>query len=134
MSKGYGYVHYETNEAAASAIEKLDGMLIDGKEVQVGVFMRRDNRPGQADWTNVFIKNIPFEWTEDKLREEFEGFGEVVSASISQGMRKIMPKKKVVEKSAEGEKPAEDAADAKEEGEEEGEEVQEERIYQDHTS
>jgi RNA recognition motif-containing protein len=118
LSKGYGYVHYETNEAAASAIEKLDGMLIDGKEVQVGVFMRRDNRPGQADWTNVFIKNIPFEWTEDKLREEFEGFGEVVSASISQGMRKIMPKKKVVEKSAEGEKPAEDAADAKEEGEE----------------
>ena len=46
MSKGYEYyVHYENNEAAQSAIEKLNGMLIDGKEVQVGVFIRRDNRP-----------------------------------------------------------------------------------------
>ena len=29
-SKGYGYVHYETAEAARAAIDKLDGMLLDG--------------------------------------------------------------------------------------------------------
>ncbi|KAL7453891.1 hypothetical protein ACHAWC_005539 [Mediolabrus comicus] len=78
-SKGYGYVHYETNEAAANAIEKLDGMLIDGKEVQVGIFQRRDTRPDQASWTNCFIKNIPYDWDEDRLRKEFESFGEIAS-------------------------------------------------------
>jgi polyadenylate-binding protein len=117
-SKGYGYVHYETNEAAANAIEKLDGMLIDGKEVQVGIFQRRDTRPDQASWTNCFIKNIPYDWDEDRLRKEFESFGEIASVSISMGKRRVFPKKKKVE-----EKDEEDAE--KKEGEE-GEEKQEE--------
>ena len=70
LSKGYGYVHYETAEAAKQAIEKLDGMLIDGREVQVGVFMRRETRPGgkEGEWTNIFIKNLPYEWDDDKLK------------------------------------------------------------------
>jgi polyadenylate-binding protein len=95
LSKGYGYVHYETDEAAASAIEKLDGMLIDGREVQVGEFMRRDNRPDAQAFTNCFVKNIPYEWDEKKLEDEFMKFGEIVSVSISMGKRKKMIKKKV---------------------------------------
>ena len=121
-SKGYGYVHYETNEAAANAIEKLDGMLIDGKEVQVGIFQRRDTRPDQASWTNCFIKNIPYDWDEDRLRKEFESFGEIASVSISMGKRRVFPKKKKVEENEEGKD--EEGAEKKEG--EEGEEKQEE--------
>ena len=95
LSKGYGYVHYETDEAAASAIEKLDGMLIDGREVQVGEFMRRDNRPDAQAFTNCFVKNIPYEWDEKRLEDEFMKFGEIVSVSISMGKRKKIIKKKV---------------------------------------
>ena len=84
-SKGYGYVHYETAEAANAAIEKLDGMLIDGQEVQVGNFMRRNDRPDVNSWTNCYVKNIPTEWDDDRFKKEFEQFGEVVSASIAQG-------------------------------------------------
>jgi polyadenylate-binding protein len=120
-SKGYGYVHYETNEAAANAIEKLDGMLIDGKEVQVGIFQRRDTRPDQASWTNCFIKNIPYDWDEDRLRKEFESFGEIASVSISMGKRRVFPKKKKVEENEE----EKDEGAEKKEGEE-GEEKQEE--------
>jgi len=97
LSKGYGYVHYETAEAANAAIEKLDGMLIDGQEVQVGHFMRRNERPGQNDWTNCYVKKIPYEWDDAKLKEEFSKFGEVVSASIARGVRK--PHKKSAPKS-----------------------------------
>jgi polyadenylate-binding protein len=58
-SKGYRYVHYKTNEAAQAAIEMLDGMLIDGQEVQVRVFMHCNEQPGQNEWTNCYVKNIP---------------------------------------------------------------------------
>lgn len=108
-SKGYGYVHYETAEAANAAIEKLDGMLIDGQEVQVGIFMRRNERPGQHDWTNCYVKNIPYEWDDAKLMEEFKKFGDVHSASISMGFRKKKPAPpKPVEEKPEGEEEAED--------------------------
>lgn len=96
LSKGYGYVHYETAEAANAAIEKLDGMLIDGQEVQVGHFMRRNERPGQNDWTNCYVKKIPYEWDDAKLKEEFAKYGEVLSASIACGTRK--PPKKAAAK------------------------------------
>ncbi|CAN0191098.1 unnamed protein product, partial [Ascophyllum nodosum] len=33
-SKGYGYVHYETGVSATTAIGKINGMLIAGKQVQ----------------------------------------------------------------------------------------------------
>jgi polyadenylate-binding protein len=100
LSKGYGYVHYETAEAANAAIEKLDGMLIDGQEVQVGAFMRRNERPGQSDWTNCYVKNIPFEWDDDRLRDEFSKFGLVTSAAISTGYRKKKRKSKKADAAA----------------------------------
>merc|ERR1719491_1394770 len=106
-SKGYGYIHYETAEAAHAAIDKLDGMLIDGQEVQVGEFMRRNDRPGQSDWTNCYVKNIPFAWDDAKLFEEFSKFGEVLSAAISMGIPRRKAKKKAApkdEETVEGEK------------------------------
>lgn len=114
-SKGYGYVHYETAEAANAAIEKLDGMLIDGQEVQVGHFMRRNDRPDINDWTNCYVKNIPYEWDDAKLKEEFSKYGEVLSATHSMGIRKRPAKKPTPpstdEKKDEGE--AKDEAETK---------------------
>jgi polyadenylate-binding protein len=101
-SKGYGYVHYETAEAANAAIDKLDGMLIDGQEVQVGHFVRRNERPGQDDWTNCYVKKIPLEWDDDRLKQEFAQFGEVLSAAVAKGIRKTIRKKPAKEE--EGEK------------------------------
>lgn len=140
-SAGYGYVHYETAEAANAAIEKLDGMLIDGQEVQVGHFMKKNDRPGEADWTNCYVKGIPSTWDDAKLKEEFEKYGEIISATIRTGVKKIFKKKvvpaadpdKAEEKSDDKEepKPEEEAKEEKAEGDEteeteEKEEVKEE--------
>lgn len=37
-SKGYGFVHFETEEAANKSIDKVNGMLLNGKKVKVNAF------------------------------------------------------------------------------------------------
>jgi len=32
-SLGYGYIHFETEEAARTAIEKVNGMFLNGKQL-----------------------------------------------------------------------------------------------------
>lgn len=83
VSKGYGYVHFETAEAAQDAIQKFDGFTIDDVEVHVGFFVRRQDRVGQADWTNLYVKQFPIGWADAKLREVFEAYGPVANAVVS---------------------------------------------------
>lgn len=82
ISKGYGYVHYETAEAAADSIQKFNGNFIDEYEVFVGPFVRRQERSGQTKWTNLYVKQFPLTWDENKLRDVFAEYGPVASAFI----------------------------------------------------
>lgn len=84
-SKRYGYVHFETAEAAQDAIQKFDGTLIDDVEVHVGTFVRRQDRAGQADWTNLYVKQFPASWDEAKLAQVFEEFGPAANVVLSKG-------------------------------------------------
>jgi len=80
QSKGYGFVQYESEESAQDAINQLNGMLADGRKIFVGLHMRRQNR--EVKFTNVYIKNLPTEFTDDDLRQEFAPFGEITSAVV----------------------------------------------------
>jgi polyadenylate-binding protein len=83
-SLGYGFVHYETEEAAQKAISKVDGKIIAGKKVSVVVFKPKKERGGgsKSRFTNVFVKNLPLEWTKEKLDEVFGKFGAVTSSAL----------------------------------------------------
>ena len=80
-SRGFGFVHYETEEAAKMAIEKLNGMKIGTKTVFVGLFQkhaeREDGTPKQ--FTNVYMKHIPASWDDEKVKAALEEFGPVTS-------------------------------------------------------
>lgn len=86
-SKGYGFVHFETEEAAQRAIEKVDGMLLNDKKVYVGKFISRSERHKQIgermkNFTNVYIKNFGENLDDDKLREMFEAYGPLKSCVV----------------------------------------------------
>ncbi|KAJ4416822.1 Protein phosphatase PP2A regulatory subunit B [Gnomoniopsis sp. IMI 355080] len=87
-SKGYGFVHYETDEAASQAIKHVNGMLLNEKKVYVGHHIPKKDRQSKfeemkANFTNVYVKNIPVEVTDDEFRELFAAFGDITSASIA---------------------------------------------------
>ncbi len=83
--RGYGFVHFETEEAARSAIEKVNGMLINNKKVFVGFFQKRVERLGpdfEAKFTNVFIKNMDESIDDDMLLNMFAPHGHVTSHKV----------------------------------------------------
>jgi len=87
-SKGYGFVHYETQDAAQLAVSKVNGMLLNGKKVFVGFFVPRKDRAesgaaADATFTNVFVKSLPAEVDDDeKLMGMFTPYGEIKSAVV----------------------------------------------------
>jgi len=86
-SKGYGFVHFETEEAALSAIQKVNGMLLNGKKVYVGRFVPRKDREMELGekarrFTNVYVKNICEEYDDVKLTEMFSKYGKISSVKV----------------------------------------------------
>ncbi|KAJ9523909.1 hypothetical protein QJQ45_022343 [Haematococcus lacustris] len=83
QSRGYGFVRFETEEAAQLAISELNGMMIKGKIVYVGIFQKRDDRPtGNDQYTSVYIKNLSPEVTDEELATLMAEFGETSSCVI----------------------------------------------------
>ncbi|XP_056607003.1 polyadenylate-binding protein 1-like [Triplophysa dalaica] len=85
-SKGYGFVHFATFEAAEKAIKALDGMLLDDQlvfqerhvEQQV---MAQDNErhyPG----VSLYVCNLPYSFSEQQLYRAFSPFGSIISAKL----------------------------------------------------
>jgi polyadenylate-binding protein len=89
-SRGYGFVHFETNEAAESAIKSVNNMLLNDKKVYVGRFLTKGQRAEAGSgtvkkFTNVFVKNFGDIMDDVKLKEMFEKYGEITSAVVAKG-------------------------------------------------
>ncbi|KAI1434260.1 hypothetical protein GGR50DRAFT_418750 [Xylaria sp. CBS 124048] len=87
-SKGYGFVHYETDEAAAAAIKHVNGMLLNEKKVYVGHHIPKKDRQSKfeemkANFTNVYVKNISPDATDEDFQKLFERYGDVTSSSLA---------------------------------------------------
>ncbi|XP_061760183.1 polyadenylate-binding protein 1-like [Nerophis ophidion] len=86
-SKGYGFVHFETQEAANRAIETMNGMLLNDRKVFVGHFKSRKDRELEygtkaMKFTNVYIKNFGEDYTDDNLKDVFAAFGRTLSVRV----------------------------------------------------
>nr|XP_008108292.1 PREDICTED: polyadenylate-binding protein 1-like [Anolis carolinensis] len=86
-SRGYGFVHFETHEAANRAIATMNGMLLNDRKVFVGNFKSRREREAEygakaMEFTNVYIKNFGEEMSNERLQETFSIFGKTLSVKV----------------------------------------------------
>lgn len=86
-SKGYGFVHFETEEAAMQAIEKVNGMLLNGRKVYVGKFISQKEREKLMGeklkrFMNVFVKNFGDDMTDEDLKKLFIPYGNITSSKV----------------------------------------------------
>uniref|UniRef100_A0A2K5SED9 Polyadenylate-binding protein n=1 Tax=Cebus imitator TaxID=2715852 RepID=A0A2K5SED9_CEBIM len=86
-SKGYGFVHFETQEAAERAIEKMNGMLLNDRKVFVGRFKSRKEREAELgarakEFTNVYVKNFGEDMDDEHLKDLFGKFGPALSVKV----------------------------------------------------
>lgn len=112
-SRGYGYVHYETEEEADSAIAKVNGMILAGRVVSVSKFKPKKEREReiQSNFTNVFVKNLPNEFNDQQLRELFANYGEIQSCVLgTDAVKPIRVKKQPIEQSENAPEEPKDAA------------------------
>ncbi|KAJ0233354.1 Polyadenylate-binding protein 4 [Hirschfeldia incana] len=85
QSRGYGFVQFESEESAKTAIEKLNGRILKDKQIFVGPFLRKEEREAAADkmkFTNVYVKNLSETTTDDELKTAFGQYGSISSAVV----------------------------------------------------
>lgn len=85
QSKGYGFVQFDNEESAQNAIDKLNGMLMDGKQVYVGPFLRKQEREtalNKTKFNNVYVKNLSELTTEEDLKNVFGEYGAITSVVV----------------------------------------------------
>jgi len=82
-SRGYGFVHFERHEDALSAIANVNGKTIADHVVTLEPFKpKADRSEFKSQFTNVFVKNLPGDYTQEKLDALFSKHGTITSSAI----------------------------------------------------
>jgi len=86
VSKGYGFVHYETQKMADIAIAKVNGCKIGNTDLlaYVGPFIPKKERQQQnaQNFTNVYVKDVSIEATYTDVDTLFSKYGKITSGII----------------------------------------------------
>lgn len=83
-SYGFGFVDYMNPEDAEQAIEQLNGSLQNGKTIKVAYARPSSDEIKDA---NLFISNLPPNFTESKISRLFEPYGDIISLRTLGGTR-----------------------------------------------
>lgn len=82
-SKGYGFVAFENQGDADRAVTTVNGKMIADKIVFVGPFLPKKARGDtHTAFTNVYVKNLSPQVTDEELVKLFSPFGEITSHYI----------------------------------------------------
>jgi polyadenylate-binding protein len=96
-SRGFGFVSFESHEAAMKAVDDLNGTTINGHVIYCGRAQKRKERQAELQrrfeaekmeryskyqGVNLYVKNLEDEVDDERLRKEFSKFGNITSAKV----------------------------------------------------
>lgn len=83
-SYGFGFVDYENPEDAQKAINELSGKQVMNKKIKVALA-----RPSGSTikGANVYVKNIPKHYSDEKVREIFSEYGNIIQVKVLRDSR-----------------------------------------------
>ncbi|TVU47529.1 hypothetical protein EJB05_07133, partial [Eragrostis curvula] len=83
-SRGYGFVQFATQEPADAAIENLNNSHFGDRQLHVASFIKKSERSANNDdsYTNLYMKNLDDDMTEELIKLKFSHFGPIVSVKI----------------------------------------------------
>jgi len=97
VSKGFGFVNFETAEAAEKAVDEMNNKDYEGKTIYVGRAQKRQERDSELrhkfeqmkmeqmtkyQGVNLYVKNLDDDLDEEKLRGVFDVFGTITSCKV----------------------------------------------------
>ncbi|KAI0501600.1 hypothetical protein KFK09_016545 [Dendrobium nobile] len=85
-SKGYGFVQFDSQDSANAAIENLNGTTVDGKKLFVNKFIKKSERIPcnlEAKYTNLYMKNLDQDITEELIELKFSEYGKIFNVKIA---------------------------------------------------
>lgn len=85
-SLGYGYVQFDNEESAKTAIDKFNSNIEIGEPLKVEKFVAAKNRVVIKN--NVYIRNFPVTFTEEQVKEFLKTEGNKIGKIISSGCNK----------------------------------------------
>ncbi|RDW84408.1 hypothetical protein BP6252_01998 [Coleophoma cylindrospora] len=93
LSKGFGYVDFETQEQAAAAIEAMDETVFEGRRIMVN-YVARSARPSTQNPPSktLFIGNLAFEMSDADLNKLFRDIRNVIDVRVAIDRRTGQPR------------------------------------------
>jgi len=78
-SQGYGFVKYKTDDAAAKAIEIMNGHTVENKVLKVSLARPASPSIQQA---NLYVANLPKHYTKADIEQMFVPYGPLIETKI----------------------------------------------------
>lgn len=84
-SRGFGYVQFLEQKSAEDAIQALNDKVSGDNVISVAIHSKKDEREAQSEkFTNLYVRNLPTNYTEDQLQKLFQEFGQINSVTMDQ--------------------------------------------------
>jgi polyadenylate-binding protein len=81
-SRGYAYIAFEKEDAAIESVKEINNSEIDGKPITVERFSPGHRDQIQKQFTNLYVKNLASNVTDESLSQFFSQFGQVTSSKV----------------------------------------------------
>ncbi|KZV56907.1 multiple RNA-binding domain-containing protein 1-like [Dorcoceras hygrometricum] len=94
ISKGFGFMEFDSSETAASVRKDLQGTVLDGHALILQLCHAKNNDllpkklENNRSSTKLIIRNVAFEATEKELRQLFSPFGQIKNLRVPRRLDK----------------------------------------------